>query len=117
MVDAEFAAQYLQLVHGPALPALRVAAAGAALAAAGAAAVADPADCQLLASGHRFLRRVENRMRIVHDRSVHRLPPPGPDLDLLARRCGYPDGAALLRACTQWMRDVRGAWDRLVKAC
>ncbi|HTM23170.1 MAG TPA: bifunctional [glutamate--ammonia ligase]-adenylyl-L-tyrosine phosphorylase/[glutamate--ammonia-ligase] adenylyltransferase [Kofleriaceae bacterium] len=115
LVDAEFAAQFLQLVHGHRLPALRVGSTTAALAAAGAAEVADPADCQLLASGHRFLRRVENRMRIVHDRSVHRLPPAGPDLDLLARRCGYPDGAALLRACTQWMRDVRGAWDRIVR--
>ncbi len=114
LIDAEFAAQYLQLVHGHAVPGLRVGATTAALAAAGAAEVADPADCQLLASGHRFLRRVENRMRIVHDRSVHRLPPPGPDLDVLARRCGYPDGAALLRACTQWMRDVRSAWDRVL---
>jgi len=114
MVDAEFAAQYLQLVHGHAHPGLRVAATSAALAAAAAAGVADPADCELLATGYRFLRRIENRMRIVHDRSIHRLPPPGPDLELLARRCGYPDGDGLVRACTGWMRDLRGAWDRVI---
>jgi glutamate-ammonia-ligase adenylyltransferase len=116
MIDCEFAAQYLQLAHGHAHASLRVAATSEALRAAGAAGVADLGACELLAQGYRFLRRIEHRVRIVHDRSEHRLPSDPRELDRLARRCAHPNGGSLLDAYRQWTGDIRRAYLRVVQA-
>jgi [glutamine synthetase] adenylyltransferase / [glutamine synthetase]-adenylyl-L-tyrosine phosphorylase len=116
VVDIEFAAQYLQLVHGHRHPALRTTATVAALEAAARAGLAPPRDLELLAQGYRFLRKIEHRLRVVHDQPIHRLPEARDELDKLARRSGFPDGGVLLEHVERWQRDVRAAYLRLVAA-
>jgi [glutamine synthetase] adenylyltransferase / [glutamine synthetase]-adenylyl-L-tyrosine phosphorylase len=114
MIDVEFAAQCVQLAHGHRDPALRTPSTAEALARAAALGVADPDDCALLADGYRFLRLVEHRLRIVHDRAVHRLPADPVELDRLARRTGFPDGAALADRLAHWRTELRAAYGRVL---
>ena len=45
------------------------------------------------ASGYSFLRLVESRLRIVHNRSLDEVPDGADDLEKLARRLGYESDA------------------------
>jgi glutamate-ammonia-ligase adenylyltransferase len=114
IMDIEFAAQYLQLVHGSVHPELRTTGTAAALAAAARAGIAAPGDVELLAQGYRFLRKIEHRMRVVHDQPIYRLPDLPDELDKLARRSGFPDGATLLDHVSRWQHDIRAAYLRLL---
>ena len=114
IVDIEFAAQYLQLVWGHAIPALRTTGTVAALDAAAAAGVASPRDLALLAQGYHFLRKIEHRLRVVHDQPIQRLPEAADELDKLARRSGFPDGKVLLAHVERWQHEVRTAYLRVV---
>jgi glutamate-ammonia-ligase adenylyltransferase len=114
LLDVEFAAQYLQLAHGARIPGLRVRATRPALAAARAAGVIDEPTHAALDGGYRFLRTIENRLRIVHDRPIHAYPRDPVELDKLARRTGYRSAGALDRAYLAWTRDVRSAYERLL---
>jgi glutamate-ammonia-ligase adenylyltransferase len=61
------------------------------------------------------LRRLENRLRIVHDRSIQELPTGGAALDKLARRLGYRGpraGAALLDDYRAHAERVRAIYAR-----
>ena len=94
LVDVEFLVQYLQLVHGPRRLAIRQRATADALAALAQEGVLDAEDARVLAESYAFLRRLENRLRIVHDRSIQAIPTRPAELDTLARRLGYHgDGA------------------------
>ncbi|MGE5184625.1 MAG: hypothetical protein ACM31C_21285, partial [Acidobacteriota bacterium] len=116
IIDIEFAAQYLQLVHGHAHPALRTTATSTALHAAGELGLAPPGIARLLDQGYRFLRGIEHRMRVVHDQPIHRVPEARDELDRLARRCGFPDGGALLERVERWQHDIRAAYLTLLTA-
>ncbi len=116
VMDIEFAAQYLQLVHGHAHAELRTTGTEGALRAAATLGIAAPRDLELLDQGYRFLRKVEHRMRVVHDQPIHRLPEARDELDKLARRSGYPDGGVLLEHVERWQHDIRGAYLRLLGA-
>ncbi len=116
VMDVEFAAQYLQLVHGHAHPELRTTSTATALHAAARCGVASPREIELLDQGYRFLRGIEHRLRVVHDQPIHRLPETRDELDKLARRSGFPDGAVLLEHVARWQHDIRGAYLRLLGA-
>jgi len=116
VMDVEFAAQYLQLVHGHAHPALRTTSTVAALEAAADVGVAPAGDVALLAQGYRFLRSIEHRLRVVHDQPIHRLPEARGELDKLARRSGLPDGGVLLDHVERWQHDIRASYLRVVRA-
>ncbi|HVV87216.1 MAG TPA: hypothetical protein VHE35_29450, partial [Kofleriaceae bacterium] len=116
ILDAEFAAQYLQLVHGHEQVALRTPSTVAALDAARAAGLAPADDLEVLAEGYRFLRLIEHRMRVVHDRPVHRLPHDAVELERLARRCGFPGGEALRTRVERWQLAIRAAFERVLLA-
>jgi glutamate-ammonia-ligase adenylyltransferase len=103
-------------VHGHAHPALRTTATAAALAAAARAGIASPGDVALLAQGYRFLRAIEHRLRVVHDQPIQRLPEARDELDKLARRSGFPDGAVLLDHVTRWQREIRASYLRVLGA-
>ncbi len=115
VMDVEFAAQFLQLVHGHAHPALRTTSTSAALRAAADCGVAPARELELLDQGYRFLRGIEHRLRVVHDQPIHRLPEARDELDKLARRSGFPDGGVLLEHVERWQHDIRAAYVRLVK--
>lgn len=114
LIDIEFAAQYLQLAHGAQVPGLRVSGTRPALDAARAAGLVGEAAHATLAGGYRFLRTIENRLRIVHDRPIHEYPSDPVELDRLARRAGYPSSGALDRAYLAWTEDVRAVYEELL---
>ena len=92
LVDIEFLVQYLLLRHGPGDPAIRRRGTREALEALRDAGFFAPGDARRLLEAWRFLRRLENRLRIVHDRPIGHLPRGRRDLDALARRMGYHGG-------------------------
>jgi len=102
LADVEFVVQYLQLIHmsrAPELPRSNVWEALIVLRRVG---VLAP-DAQVeLRDAYEFLRGVEARLRIVHNRSVTELPDHPDDLARLARRLGYdandPDPDATVAA-------------------
>jgi glutamate-ammonia-ligase adenylyltransferase len=116
VLDVEFAAQYLQLVHGHAHPQLRTTGTSPALLAAAELGIAPDGVARLLDQGYRFLRGIEHRLRVVHDQPIHRLPEASTELARLARRAGFPDGAALLDRFERWQREIRTAYRALLGA-
>jgi [glutamine synthetase] adenylyltransferase / [glutamine synthetase]-adenylyl-L-tyrosine phosphorylase len=116
VIDVEFAAQYLQLSYGHTHPELRTTSTVHALRAAARAGVAPVRELELLDQGYRFLRGLENRLRVVNDQPVHRLPETKADLDKLARRSGFPDGALLRAHVERWQREIRATFLALLGA-
>jgi glutamate-ammonia-ligase adenylyltransferase len=92
IADIEFLVQYLQLRHGRADPSLRTPSTLQALARLDGAGLLHPEHCGALTDSYRFLRRVENRLRIVADLSINTLPSSPAKLEKLARRMGYRKG-------------------------
>ena len=91
IMDIEFIAQYLQLVHGPAQPKLRLANTIQALKALMKAKKLTEEDGKQLCDTYLFLRMLENRLRIVHGLSSNSLPKSPEALRRLALRTGYAD--------------------------
>lgn len=89
IVDIEFIAQFLQLAYGSTHPILRVNNTLAALEAARHARLLPDPDVAQLRDSYRFLRTVQNRLRVVADRETSALPQDPGRLDRLARRLGY----------------------------
>jgi glutamate-ammonia-ligase adenylyltransferase len=110
LIDIEFAAQYLQLAHGHRHAELRTPSTTEVLTRAAQLETVAPDACALLAEAYDFMRHLEHRMRVVHDRSVQRLPEEAVELTVLARRAGFPDGESLRRAYTHWTAEVRRAY-------
>ena len=116
VIDVEFAAQYLQLAHGHVHPELRTPSTVVALRAAARAGVAPAHALELLDQGYRFLRGIENRLRVVNDQPVHRLPETREELDKLARRSGFANGALLREHVERWQREIRATFLALLGA-
>jgi [glutamine synthetase] adenylyltransferase / [glutamine synthetase]-adenylyl-L-tyrosine phosphorylase len=117
LVDVEFATQYLQLRHGARLPAVRGPNTLDALAALAAEGLLSPEDGRTLRMGYLFHRRVENRLRLVHGRTLARLPTQGAPLALLARRLGHggaDPGGAFLAVYRRQAEAVRAAYNRVL---
>jgi len=118
LVDVEFAVQFLQLAHGHDHPSVRTGSTPEALRRLRAAGLLKEADHAALAQGYEFLRRVELRLRIVHDYGVDHLPEAGPPLTQLARRLGYfgeDPGARFQGEYGRVTSAVREAFDRVVQ--
>jgi len=114
IIDIEFAAQFLQLAHGHEVPALRSRRTTEVLEAASTAALADRTALATLSEGYRFLRRLEHRMRIVHDRPVHTLPAHPDELHILARRSGHDSGESLRASFEHRTREIRLAYRQVL---
>ena len=91
IVDIEFVAQYLQLVHAPAAPEVLRPNTWEALDALRRAGALAPAAHRDLRRAYDFLRTVESRLRIVHNRGAADLPTSPAELARLAHRLGYDD--------------------------
>ncbi len=118
LVDVEFAAQFLQLAHGHDHPAIRTGTTPLALRRLRQAGLLREAEFAPLVEGYDFLRRVELRLRIVHDFAIDHLPERGPALRQLARRLGYagPDpGARFLGEYARVTAAVRQAFEEVVR--
>jgi glutamate-ammonia-ligase adenylyltransferase len=119
LVDVEFVIQSLQLQHGAGAWEPRTQNTLNALAALRRAGHLDDGEARDLEEGYRFLRTLEDRLRLLHDRSTSDLETSGPDLEKLARRLGYePDarrsaGAKLLREYRKRAERIRGIYARV----
>ncbi|MGE5753249.1 MAG: bifunctional [glutamate--ammonia ligase]-adenylyl-L-tyrosine phosphorylase/[glutamate--ammonia-ligase] adenylyltransferase, partial [Deltaproteobacteria bacterium] len=85
VVDVEFAAQYLQLLHGPQIPAVRSRSTLKALYELMRAGKISVEDFQTLDRGYRFLRALEVRLRLSHDASIEQFDPGGFDPEVMDR--------------------------------
>ncbi len=117
IVDIEFATQWLQMRHG-ADPRVRATETEVALGALDACGYLDPSLADAFREGWRFLRRLEQRLRVAHGTSVTLLEEGAPGLVVLARRMGMhaglhaPAEALLLERYLAVTRDVRAAYLR-----
>ena len=91
MVDVEFLAQYFQLVHGRELRELQETNTLKALQKTCEAGILDICDYEKLRDGYKFLRRLENMLRLVHDQSINEISNEPAYLNKLARRLDYSE--------------------------
>ncbi len=89
LVDVEFLVQYLQLVHGNNDSSLRSPNTLEALQALKQTEHLDDQETLLLTEGYLFLRRLENKLRLIHDQSISQLASDKLYLAKLAKRLGY----------------------------
>ncbi|HLK35417.1 MAG TPA: bifunctional [glutamate--ammonia ligase]-adenylyl-L-tyrosine phosphorylase/[glutamate--ammonia-ligase] adenylyltransferase, partial [Polyangiaceae bacterium] len=121
IVDVEFAVQWLQMRHGLD-PRVRSTETEAALAALEAAGYLERSLAEALREGWRFLRRLEQRLRIAHGTSASLIEEGAPGLSSLARRMGMRDGPrasaeeALLVRYVAVTREVRAAYANVLGA-
>ena len=87
--DVEFAIQFLQLLNGGDLPAVRRRDTLGAIHALEAAGCLTDAEYRGLDDAYRFLRKVEHRLQLLFDLQTHRLPDRTDELRKLALRMGY----------------------------
>jgi glutamate-ammonia-ligase adenylyltransferase len=119
MVDVEFIVQYLLLKHGHTNPDIRSNNTLIALKAIRGAGIIGNSECETLLSGYKFLRRLEDRLRIVHDYSMNDLGGSQEYLDVLARRLGYDPklrhpGTVLMKEYENITEGIRGVYDRVL---
>jgi glutamate-ammonia-ligase adenylyltransferase len=118
LVDVEFAVQWLQMRHGLDHR-VRTTETEGALAALEACGYLEPAAVEVLRDGWKFLRRLEQRLRILHGSSASLLEEGAPGLAALARRMGMRDSArvpaerALLERYVRVTKEIRAAFLRL----
>jgi glutamate-ammonia-ligase adenylyltransferase len=120
--EIEFLVQGIQLLHGGKNPWVREPNTLRALhRLAGQRVLADP-DYEALVRAYTFLRRLEHRLQIIHDRQTHTLPDDALEIQSLGRRMGYhpPEhadaGAALLADYERHTTAVRELYDSFLRA-
>jgi glutamate-ammonia-ligase adenylyltransferase len=91
VADIEFIAQMLQLRYGGKIEALRTPRTLQALEALGIHGLLSSAEANLLRDSYLFMRRVENRLRILSDQAIDVLPSSPEKINNLAKRMGYQD--------------------------
>lgn len=89
MVDVEFITQFLQLRHASKVPELKIQNTIALLEVMAQHQILPQADADCLISGYKFLRRLENKLRLVYDQSINELPMSGATFRKVARSLGY----------------------------
>jgi [glutamine synthetase] adenylyltransferase / [glutamine synthetase]-adenylyl-L-tyrosine phosphorylase len=89
--DIEYAVQFLQLLNGGDLPAVRQRNTLLALESLEIAGCLSSQETYILADAYRFLRKTEHRLQLLFDLQTHRLPVSQEELRKLARRMGYQE--------------------------
>ena len=120
LVDIEFVVQTLQLVHGGDAPAIRVQNTPLAIDRLQQIGVLTKPQRDSLSEAYLYLRRVENALRIVHDRALDALPKNRTELAQLARRLGYveteevPIADAFLQDYGKWTETTRALFNQIL---
>ena len=120
LVDIEFVVQTLQLVHGGEETSVRVQNTPLAIERLYKIGVLTEEQRDGLAEAYQFLRRVENALRIVHDRALDALPKNRAELGQLARRLGYtggndkPAAEAFLQDYGKWTETTRALFNEIL---
>src|SRR5205085_8064444 len=89
--DIEYTVQFLQLLNGGDLRAVRQRNTLLALEALEIAGCLNSQETYILSDAYRFLRKTEHRLQLLFDLQTHRLPSGEDELRKLARRMGYPN--------------------------
>ena len=105
LIDIEFVAQTLQLIHGTTHPQVRVPNTVEAIHRLHEVGVLTVDQREQLRLAYEFLRNVENSLRIVHDRPLAALPDTAAALEQLAKRLGYEDGVR--QASDSFLKDYQ----------
>ncbi len=118
MVDVEFTVQYLQLKEGHHSPELRSPSTVVALKEISTLGLLPEGSAETLLAGYKFLRKLENRLRIIHDFSANDLSGTRAYLNKLARRMGYDPklknpGAAMICDYEEITGKIRDVFDRV----
>jgi glutamate-ammonia-ligase adenylyltransferase len=119
MVDVEFAVQYLLLKHGCRYPELRTTNTIVSLKEIRTLGLLPDTIAETLLTGYKFLRKLENRLRIIHDYSVNDLGGPKNYINKLALRLGYDPklknpGASLICDYEETTGRIRDCYDRIL---
>ena len=120
LVDIEFAVQTLQLVHGGEAPSVREQNTPLAIERLHSIRVLTETQRDGLSEAYLFLRRVENALRIVHDRALDSLPTNRVELAQLARRLGYTATEdtstveAFLQDYGKWTETTRSLFNQIL---
>jgi glutamate-ammonia-ligase adenylyltransferase len=119
MVDVEFIVQYLQLAHGRDFPEIRSTNTIEALQAIKERGLIPEEEGNTLLNGYICLRRLEYRLRIVHDYSMNDLGGSREYLDKLARRLGYDPnlrdpGEVMMKDYEDMTGAVRRVYDKIL---
>jgi glutamate-ammonia-ligase adenylyltransferase len=115
LVDVEFLAQALQLVHGAVHPEVRGTSTTAALAGLARAGALSPATAAGLADHYRFLRRVSTALRLLGARPTDTLELAGPMPARVAAALGLPSRDAFLAAYRERTTAVRSTYDDILE--
>ena len=115
LADIEFLLQMFLLAHGGPLPALRTTNTRKALAALRDAGLITGGQHAELIAGYDFILRVQNRLRIVHNRTLDAVPENADEVEKLARRLGFDGGAKLLAELEDHRRRIRGLYRELMR--
>jgi glutamate-ammonia-ligase adenylyltransferase len=121
IVDVEFLVQLFQMKYGHNLLDLRSTNTWDGLDNLEAHGLLSKAEYTVLRSGYDFLRQVESRLRIVHNRSLDELPDDAENLDKLARRAGFETflgtnpGTQLVSELDRTMTYIRELFLKLVQ--
>src|SRR5262245_20436495 len=105
IIDVEFLAQLFRLKYGNAVPAFRNPTTWETLDVLKSSVLLEDIECASLRTGYDFLRLVESRLRIVHNRSLDELPQRPEELEKLARRLGC-EAAAGVSAGEQFLAEL-----------
>ena len=115
IVDIEFLVQLFQLKYARDRAALRTGSVWEALPALKAEGLISAEEHQALLASYRFLRLVESRLRIVHNRSLDELPEAADDLEKLSRRLGLEAGENGQRLLDELERHTRQTREQFLK--
>ena len=107
LVDLEFLVQYWQLLWGGDHPQVRKTSTLGALARMALMGLVDGGTYKRVREGYLFLRRLENRLRVVYDVPSSTIPRGEGERGLLARSLGYARGDQLLGAYMEVVRENR----------
>lgn len=114
--DVEFVTQYLQLVHGRDLPAVRSINTLDGLVRLADHEVIQPDEYRRLTSGYVFQRTIEHALQLMHNKQEHTLPDNMRGLDYLAQRLDFPGAEAFVQHYEQHRVAVRAIYSRHVLA-
>mgnify|MGYP001613296025 FL=1 len=114
IVDIEFIIQLLQLKYGGSIKELRGTGSLETLKLLSREKLISEEDYQILSKCYLFLRGIEGRLRVEHDRPVTAIPGSKDELSLLAKKLGYKDNRDSagdkfykdLKSNTEYVREV-----------
>ncbi|HAT51528.1 MAG: bifunctional [glutamate--ammonia ligase]-adenylyl-L-tyrosine phosphorylase/[glutamate--ammonia-ligase] adenylyltransferase [Nitrospirae bacterium] len=106
IIDIEFLVQAIILAHGAALPTILQSHCARALYVFGKAGLLPENTWKVLQDAYDFFRLVENRLRLLHDRSENRISSSPAEQDRLAKLCHLTHGAALMDQLRHTMDQV-----------